>query len=927
MAGTVTTNITMGAAFDAQRFKNVIKATQMSRDLELLPNGKDTEIGERGVTLSGGQRARVGLARALYADADIYLLDDPLSAVDPGVSRALYEQCIRGFLRKKTVVLVTHQTHFVRGADAILLMTRRGGCAAMGTFDELRVGEHPEFAAAFHDEPAQQQQQQNQQQQQRHSLSQQQRQRHSLLQSTSPLKSPPLVGDGSAISDAKSLPIDISPSGKTLSPTTTGSKHYHTQHSNSISGSFGGAAEGAQLSESNLVAAKTTVFEEEKSEMGGIKWSVYADYIKACGGMLHFLFIAALTLVASAMIMFTDFYLARWVDEFDPDHDQHYVTYAGLVAVAFLLAWMQAAGFFAFAFRGSHSLHVNMLHSVSRAATRFFDVTPKGRLLNLFANDLYICDENLPVAMDSTIRSGVFCIATIAASAYVVSISLAPLLPLLIYFYFIRRQFLRSSRDVKRLENVTRAPVHSHLSSSLDGLTTIRAMRAEHRFVQRYYQLQDVNTRAWMTYLYINRWIGFRVDAMSAVFITGVAAGAVFVRDDLDPGLVGLALTYCAQLMGSFQYAVRMSADTENFMTSVERVLSYSALEFEAPLTSATPPQPDWPANGRIEFNDVSLTYAAGVRVLKSITCSVAAGEKVGVIGRTGAGKSSLMTALFRLQEFDGDIVVDGLSIKQMGLHELRSRITMIPQEPCLFAGTVRHNLDPFNEHTDEALLHALEQVSLRHPASDGADALAPPPPTTTTSMTLPTIDRDDEAASLIEVKLEVFDQSAATAATAAAVAAAATAAALTELPPSVELYDVVTDGGGNFSVGQAQLLCLARAIVKKSKVIVMDEATANVDLATDALIQTTIRRCFADCTMLVIAHRLASIIDSDKVIVLDAGRLVEFGAPSTLLDDTKGRLHGMVAETGPEMAAMLHRSARTNMPIIAAAAAGRANK
>lgn len=396
---------------------------------------------------------------------------------------------------------------------------------------------------------------------------------------------------------------------------------------------------------------------------------------------------------------------------------------------------------------------------------------------------------------------------------------------------------------------MARSPVFSHLNASLQGLTTIRAFQAQDILTSEFDGHQDAHSSTWYMFLAMSRAFGFWLDLVCLAYIAMVVLSFLFLDLHVFGGNVGLSITQAIGLTGMLQFGMKQSAELENIMTCVERVLEYSRLESEPPLESPpgkSPPAP-WPKDGKVEFCNVSLSYAPHMpRVLKNVSFKVQPREKVGIVGRTGSGKTSLIMALFRLHEFEGDILIDDIALRNVGLHQFRSKISIIPQEPVLFSGTIRKNLDPFDEFTDDVLWNALEEVEMKDVVKDLTGGLS--------------------------WKL--------------------------------------AEGGSNFSVGQRQLICLARAIIRNNRILVLDEATANVDPQTDALIQTTIRSKFADCTVLTIAHRLHTVMDSDKLLVMDAGVLVEFDHPHVLLGNKHGFFYRMVKESGRITADSLHRIA-----------------
>nr|CAI5818825.1 unnamed protein product [Callosobruchus analis] len=455
-------------------------------------------------------------------------------------------------------------------------------------------------------------------------------------------------------------------------------------------------------------------------------------------------------------------------------------------------------------------------------------------------------DELLPKAALDAIQVFLVMSGILVMVFIVTPLMLIPAAILGLIFYWFRSVYISSAQDIKRLEGVTRAPVFSHISSSLYGISTIRASNAEEMVKKEFDGLQDRHTSTWFLFLTSSEAFGFYLDVISTVFLSLVTFQFLILEDDTLSGNVGLVISQSLILTGMLQYGVRQTAEVASNMVSVERVLQYTKLEKEGPFETlpANKPPLGWPSQGHVMFEKVYLRYAPELDpVLKNLTIEVKPGEKVGIVGRTGAGKSTLISSLFRLAPIEGAIIIDGVDTSKIGLADLRSNISIIPQEPVLFSASVRYNLDPFGKHGDDVLWKALEDV---------------------------------------ELKIAIDD-----------------------------LNHQVSEGGSNFSAGQRQLLCLARAIVRNNKILVMDEATANVDTQTDALIQRTIRRNFKDCTVLTIAHRLNTIMDSDKVVVMDAGECVEFGHPHELLQNSNSFFAKMVAETGSNMETHLRNVAK----------------
>ncbi|CAG5017723.1 unnamed protein product [Parnassius apollo] len=832
-AGSVRQNILFGQPMDRPRYNTVVRRCALDRDFALFPHGDKTVVGERGVSLSGGQRARISLARAVYKRADIYLLDDPLSAVDAHVGRHLFESCVVGYLRNTTRILVTHQLQFLRDVDQIIIL-KNGTIAAAGDFETLSAS-GLDFATL-------------------------------LARGESEEEKPKQSQDTTNTELEDSM--------------LQGSFRKRQLSIHSVS------------SVDNLTGAAPPEGGREEAEMrsaGAVSGAVYAAYLRAQGHPLLVALMLVVTVLTQLLGSGADWWTSYWVNleedlprSFMNTLDNNNTTgplertenftnplidnaqfvrssltrydciyiYSAMVAALVAVALLRSFMFFWLAMRASTRLHNNMFASITRAPMRFFHTNPSGRILNRFSKDMGAVDEVLPSALLDVLQIGLSLIGIVVVVAVVNWWLLIPTVAIGFVFYGLRIVYLASSRSIKRLEGVTRSPVFSHLNATLQGITTIRAFGAQEALIREFDNHQDVHSSAWYLFIASSRAFGFWLDLVCVVYIAIVTLSFLVFDKEEYGGNVGLAITQAMGLTGMFQWGMRQSTELENQMTSVERIQEYSTIESEPPLESepSKKPPPSWPEAGRLEFRRVFLYYAPSEPpVLKDLSFLILPKEKVGIVGRTGAGKSSLINALFRLAKLEGEIIIDGRETSMLGLHELRSQISIIPQEPVLFSGTMRHNLDPFDEYPDQVLWRALEEVELKE--------------------------------------------------------------AVLELPAG--LSSRMSEGGGNFSVGQRQLVCLARAIVRRNRLLVLDEATANVDPQTDTLIQTTIRNKFADCTVLTIAHRLHTVMDSDKVLVMDAGQMVEFDHPHILLKKSDGFLRSMVDQTGKVMAETLARVAQ----------------
>uniref|UniRef100_A0A3B4FVI5 ATP binding cassette subfamily C member 4 n=1 Tax=Pundamilia nyererei TaxID=303518 RepID=A0A3B4FVI5_9CICH len=760
LPGTIRSNILFGKELNLKKYDRVLRACALKRDMDLLPGGDLAIVGDRGANLSGGQKARVSLARCAgqqYRKMPPYLSSVPGCRYLFFFMLFLLCRCICGLLRKKPRILVTHQLQYLKAADQIVVL-KEGQMVARGTYSELQ-GSGLDFTSLLKEDKDQDEQRQN----------------------TTPLSGPKKL----------TFPAyrSLQPALKCLQPT-----------------------------------------KEESRFEGNVGLHMYVKYFMAGANFLVLLVLILLN--ALAHVNYSVLMLV-------------FVFLSGLTATSVVFGFVRSLIFFNVLVSSAQTLHNNMFNAILRTPIRFFDINPIGRILNRFSKDIGYLDSLLPWTFVDFIQVFLQVIGVIAVAAVIIPWILIPVVPLLVVFLFLRCYFLQTSRDIKRLESTTRSPVFSHLSSSLQGLSTIRAFKVQQRFQQMFDEYQDLHSEAWFLFLTTSRWFAVRLDGICSVFVTITAFGCLYLRDGLEPGAVGLALSYAVTLTGMFQWGVRQSAEIENMMTSVERVVEYAELESEASWETDKQPPSDWPKAGCITFDRVNFSYSASEPlVLKNLSLVFKSREKVGIVGRTGAGKSSLISALFRLAEPEGRITIDGFLTSEIGLHTLRQKMSIIPQDPVLFTGTMRKNLDPFKQHTDEDLWNALQEVQMK--------------------------------------------------------------AMVDELPSKLET--VLTESGSNFSVGQRQLVCLARAILRKTRILIIDEATANVDPRTDGLIQQTIRDKFQECTVLTIAHRLNTIIDCDRILVLDAGMIQEYDEPYVLLQNQDGLFYQMVQQTGrAEAASLLH--------------------
>uniref|UniRef100_A0A8U7M4T4 Cystic fibrosis transmembrane conductance regulator n=1 Tax=Corvus moneduloides TaxID=1196302 RepID=A0A8U7M4T4_CORMO len=853
-SGTVRSNILFDKEYEKEKYEKVLKVCALKKTWNCYANGDLTVIGDRGATLSGGQKARVNLARAVYQDADIYLLDDPLSAVDAEVGRHLFEKYVTALFSFKTRLLYCNSL----GKQESTVMPCEGGQAASSAYSVFHVScDIGSICILLQNWKCGFLHVQNHKGDRSHRsgsiacvllinvcICQALHQKISVLVTHQLqylraanqiliLKDGKMVGKGtyaeflrSGIDFASLLKKDEEVVEQLSVPGTPNQK----------------SARNRTFSESSVLSQDSSIHSQkdgaveqppvsESRHEGKINFKVYRKYFSAGANYFVIFILLVFNILAQVSCWEPQIILnVFWV----------------LATISFGI--IRSLLVFQVLVNSGQNLHNKMFQSILKAPVLFFDRNPIGRILNRFSKDIGHLDDLLPLTFLDFVQTLLQIFGVVAVAVAVIPWILIPLIPLFILFIFLRRYFLDTSRDIKRLESTTRSPVFSHLSSSLQGLWTIRALKAEERFQKLFDAHQDLHSEAWFLFLTTSRWFAVRLDAICAIFVIVVAFGSLLLAKTLNAGQVGLALSYAITLMGTFQWGVRQSAEVENLMISVERAMEYTELEKEAPWETNKHPPTEWPNQGMIAFENVNFTYSLdGPLVLRHLSVLIKPKEKVGIVGRTGAGKSSLIAALFRLAEPEGRIWIDKYLTSELGLHDLRKKISIIPQEPVLFTGTMRKNLDPFNEYTDEELWNALEEVQLKEVVED--------------------------------------------------------------LPNKMETQ--LAESGSNFSVGQRQLVCLARAVLKKNRILIIDEATANVDPRTDELIQKTIRETFAHCTVLTIAHRLNTIIDSDRIMVLDAGRLKEYGEPYILLQEQDSLFYKMVQQVGKTEAASLIETAK----------------
>ena len=753
---TLKENIVFGRNFDQRWYDKVIDACALRPDLEMLPSGDLTEIGERGITVSGGQKQRLNIARAIYFDADIVLMDDPLSAVDAHVGKHIMDNAICGLLKDKARVLATHQLHVLHRVDRIVWM-KEGLIHKVATFDEL-MADDAEF--------------------------------QKLMETTAVEEK---------VMDEEHVNDDEVEDEKKVSRKKKGRK------------------------------PAGALMQAEERAVNGVSAGVYLAYIRASGSLWVAPLVFLLLVVSQGANIVTSLWLSFWTsNKFGYTTPVYIGVYAALGVLQAALNFLFSVSVTVFGTRSSKVMLNRAITRVLRAPMSFFDTTPLGRITNRFGKDVDTMDNVLTDSIRMFFMTMAMILSVfILIIAYYYYFAIA-LVPLTLMFLFSASYYRASAREMKRHEAVLRSHVFSKFSEAVSGTSTIRAYGLEKHFANSVADAVDSMDGAYFLTFGNQRWLSTRLDLVGSMLVFTVGILVVTSRFSINPSTGGLVLSYILSIVQMIQFTVRQLAEVENNMNSTERIHYYGTqLEEEAPLHMGDAP-PGWPSKGEIVFDDVQMRYRAGLPlVLQGMSMHVKAGERIGVVGRTGAGKSSIMSTLFRLVELSGgNITIDGVNIATIGLHDLRSRLAIIPQDPTLFRGTIRSNLDPFNEHTDIELWHALRQADL------------------------------------------VGDEQ-----------------TMEDEGGRIHLDTTVEDEGLNFSLGQRQLLALARALIRGSQIIICDEATSSVDFETDQKIQKTIVRGFKGKTLLCIAHRLKTIIGYDRILVMDAGNVAELDSPINLYD------------------------------------------
>ncbi|KAG8824518.1 hypothetical protein FRC19_001616 [Serendipita sp. 401] len=869
---TIRDNILFGSPFDQERYDQVIEQCALKPDLQILEDGDMTEIGARGVSLSGGQKARVALARAVYARSKHVLLDDPLSAVDSHTARHLVEKLIQGpLMANRTIILVTHHVDLVLSSAYYFVRMLDGRIDTQGTITELR-------SRGLLD---------------------------SFVQDAQAEQQPEIV-------TAEELAIvasEESPSAETAKPGEPPVK---------------------------IKKPRKLVEAEERAE-GAVKWSVYTAYFKATGYLTWFLILIILALsqlggvceklwmqvwgesggatnVTSQTLHFTYLQTTIAKDYLHPDLHRTFVDslpwntstisssapatvsrgasiiYVGIFAcIGIGIVFINLLGQIVLAigaYRASKRLFTDLLQTVMHCTMRWFDTTPTGRILNRFSKDIETVDGSISYSLRSTLSWIAMFIAAVVTITIIFPGFIVPGVVIGFFYYKLSQGYMDAGRDLRRMDSTSRSPIFAAFGETLEGIVTVRAFAAERRFMDTLYTRVDESTKYWYTFWMLNRWLLLNFDALGAmaVLITTLLVLGGWISD----WLAGLTITSAMNFTNAVYWTCRMITQLELDLNSVERVVEYLNLPQEPPeIIEDRRPPAYWPALGSndqpmISVNKLVIKYAPNLPdVLHGVSFEVKPREKIGLLGRTGSGKSTLAMSLLRFVDpAAGTIIVDGIDVTKIGLHDLRTRITFIPQDSVLFSGTIRENLDPFTEHTDEECLDALYRVDLISEATRASRRSTRPP-------------------SINEAPEDNAEPDTSTPPLAKAPSVTGTATPLDDRPSRIDLDTEVTGRGANFSQGQRQLISMARALLRQSSIVILDEATSSIDFQTDAKIQAAVREEFKNSCLLTIAHRIRTVIDYDRLLILDKGNVVEFDTPLNLIQKEGGLFRDMCLKSG----------------------------
>ena len=850
---TLRNNILFFHPFNQDKYNKVLKISELLPDLEILKGGDMTEIGERGINLSGGQKARVSIARALYSDSDIYLFDDPISALDAHVGRNIINNVLCDYLKDKTRILVTHAIQYCNRADRIIYM-KDGRIDWEGTFEELenqefyknmvikkkneeealkkRKSEEIDFTNDKTDESGEE-----------NIMNTSEKKLNININSQRKTSANEEFDELKKNLDESKMEIEKPDQEKVIEPLITEESDKNLELNKKVS------EKEIKEEENNINIGNKEkqgeikrITKDEDRVKGKLKGNVYATYFRNNGGALFVITLSFILISWQSLKCGSDLWLVHWKDtEQNKKSDEgidwkNFLMYSGLGISAALFVYLRLFIIYIGSISNSRSLHRNMLHHLIKAPINLYhDTVPKGQIFNRLSNDLFKIDigESWMFYNVSSYSANLIGQIVVCAIFQPYCLILVPFIVVL--GLFTMRYYLNCSREISRLESISRSPLLNSVNETVFGALTIRAFKLSNYFIDDFRRKADNFLKTRLFLVGIMNWYTLMLDFLSYMFIVFLILFSIFFRHDFEPATIGILLNYCVQIQDELVRYLTCRSNLENDMVGLERAIAYTKIIQERP--DRMPKDEEigiWPSEGSIRFENYSVQYRPETEiVLKNLNFEIRPKEKIGIVGRTGSGKSTIALCLFRILEAkEGAIYIDDVDISQVGLKKLRSNITIIPQDPTLMEGSLKFNIDPLNNHSEQEIEEVMREIGFWYICERNLEENKNKP--------------DEEKG----------------------------------------LNMIITENGGNISIGERQLICITRAILRKSKIIIMDEATASIDVNTENIIQKAINNLLNDSTILTIAHRIKTVINSDRILVLDNGELKEFDSPKTLLEN-----------------------------------------
>ena len=855
---TLKNNILFFHPFDQERYNEVLKISELLPDLEILKGGDLTEIGEKGINLSGGQKARVSIARALYSDSDIYLLDDPISALDAHVGRNIMNNCICEYLKEKTRILVTHAIQYCNRADRIIYM-KDGRIHWEGEYDDLIKQDF--YKKMMIKKEKKENDLRNSRSGDISFVDVKEEDKGDEVVDKIQITERKTINDEykelKKDLDESSMQIENAEPEKLVEPILTGHDEEKKvnlaekiqeidKEANIKEEKIDDDINQEKKEEKKIIGNKEKegeikrITREEDRVKGKLKGNVYATYFRNNGGACFVLTLLTIIVLWQGLKCGSDLWLVKWKGDEEGKVEKvgidwiNFLIYSGLGISAALFVYFRLLIIYIGSISNSRTLHRSMLAHLIRAPINLYhDTVPKGQIFNRLSNDLFKIDigESFMFYNVTSYSANLLGQVVVCAIFQPYCLILVPFI--IVLGLFTMRYYLNCSREISRLESISRSPMLNSVNETVYGALTIRAFKLSNYFTDDFRRKADNFLKTRIFLVGIMNWYTLMLDFLSYSFIIFLLLFSIFAKEQFEPATIGILLTYCVQIQDELVRYLTCRSNLENDMVGLERCIAYTKIISERPEKLPKDDElGEWPVEGSIRFENYSVQYRPETEiVLKNLNLEIEGKEKIGIVGRTGSGKSTIALCLFRILEAkEGKIFIDGTDISQIGLSKLRSNITIIPQDPTLMEGSLRFNIDPLNRHTDQEIENVMREIGFWYICERNLEENKNKP--------------DNEKG----------------------------------------LNMTITEDGGNISIGERQLICITRAILRKSKIVVMDEATASIDVNTENIIQKAIKNLLYDSTILTIAHRIKTVLNSDRILVLDNGEIKEFDSPKTLL-------------------------------------------